>query len=360
MLRQAVVILCILFSVACRARPLDIPTNKSYLPVVLWHGKLLKIFPSLNDSLFYALYLTSCYVFNKNFLNTGMGDSCCWKHSIGAVSDAIKQAYPGVFIHSIATGKGQEGDVMSSYFGNVNSQIDTVCNELLNIPELSNGFSAVGFSQGGQFLRGVVQRCGHFLPPIHTLVTMGSQHQGVMDIPGCWSPSFNTTPSWGCKLMEEVLGLGAYIPWIQRTSVQAQYFKDPVALDSYYKNSIFLADVNVESETQQPGTEKFYKKNLLALQRLVLFQFDNDVTVVPKESAHFGFFDGEKLLDMEDTDLYKEDRIGLRELNERGDLHLLHSPGFHMQFSLEWFIENVVEPWLLAPAGSIQQGISSS
>ncbi len=31
---------------------------------------------------------------------------------------------------------------------------------------------------GGQFLRGVVQRCQHLGPRMHTLVTMGAQHQG--------------------------------------------------------------------------------------------------------------------------------------------------------------------------------------
>lgn len=32
---------------------------------------------------------------------------------------------------------------------------------------------------GGQFLRGVVERCQHLGPKMHTLVTMGAQHQGT-------------------------------------------------------------------------------------------------------------------------------------------------------------------------------------
>jgi palmitoyl-protein thioesterase len=104
-----------------------------------------------------------------------MGDSCCDPQSIGAVAAAIRTALPSTFVLSLATGKGTDGDVMSSYFGSVNAQVQTVCDELLNTPELSSGFTALGFSQGGQFMRAVVQRCGHLLPPIHTLVTMGSQ-----------------------------------------------------------------------------------------------------------------------------------------------------------------------------------------
>jgi hypothetical protein len=34
---------------------------------------------------------------------------------------------------------------------------------------------------------------------------------------------------------------------------------------------------------------------------------------------------------MEGTELYKEDRIGLRELDEEGRLFRLHLPGLHMQ-----------------------------
>ena len=31
----------------------------------------------------------------------------------------------------------------------------------------------------------VVERCQHLGPKVHTLITMGSQHQGVANIPGC-------------------------------------------------------------------------------------------------------------------------------------------------------------------------------
>jgi hypothetical protein len=31
----------------------------------------------------------------------------------------------------------------------------------------------------------VLERCGHELPPLHRLITMGAQHQGVMNVPGC-------------------------------------------------------------------------------------------------------------------------------------------------------------------------------
>lgn len=79
---------------------------------------------------------------------------------------------------------------------------------------------------GGQFLRAVAQRCqGRGYPRMGVLVTMGGQHQGVMNVPECWNPSFNMTPSALCAAMQTVLGFGAYLPFIRDRLVQAQYFK---------------------------------------------------------------------------------------------------------------------------------------
>ena len=43
-------------------------------------------------------------------------------------------------------------------------------------------FNAIGFSQGGQFLRAVAQRCPQGMK---VLVTFGAQHQGIYGLPQC-------------------------------------------------------------------------------------------------------------------------------------------------------------------------------
>ena len=238
-----------------------------------------------------------------------------------------------------------------------------------------------------------MQRCQQHNSPtaaVHTLVTMGSQHQvgglsfiflntidlfyffhhhcyqpwrcsllqGIMDIPGCWQPSFNaSTSSWACRAMQALLGWSVYHPFVQSRSVQAQYFKDPDEIELYYRSSAFLADINAEAHPDEGDGDGIlslkrkylrYKENLVSLKRLVLFIFDNDITVVPKESAHFGYFDGEKLVPLNESDLFDDDdRLGLRAMNENGQLVFDHCPGFHMQFTLEWFWERVVERYLL-------------
>jgi palmitoyl-protein thioesterase len=54
----------------------------------------------------------------------------------------------------------------------------------------------------------------------------------------------------------------------------------------------FLPDINNEL----PVKNATYAANLAALDRLVLFRFEDEWTVVPRASEWFGFFDGIKLV----------------------------------------------------------------
>lgn len=270
----------------------------------------------------------------------GMGDSCCSLGSIGSVAKAIEDEL-GVFVYSIATGEGEYKDIWSSFYGNVNAQVERVCEQLQDVPELSGGFNMVGFSQGGQFLRAVVQRCGHKLPPIHTLITLGGQHQGVANTPGC-ATDLTGVAATACSAMQVLLGRGAYAPWVRENLVQAQYFKDPNHLDAYLANNIFLPDINNERADKVAA----YADNLASLSRLVLYRFDEDTTVVPRDSAWFSFWDGTDTIPLFDQDLFKQDWIGLKRLHEAGGLLLESAPGEHMQFTLKWFKQEIINKYL--------------
>eukprot|EP00803_Ostreobium_quekettii_P007549 evm.model.scf_2008.3 EVM.evm.TU.scf_2008.3 scf_2008:13741-17931(-) len=276
----------------------------------------------------------------------GMGDSCCDPRSIGGIKDNLTAAL-GVFVHSIATGIGEQEDIKSSYFGNVNEQVLQVCEELRGIPELQGGFNAVGFSQGGQFLRAVVEYCQHNGPKMHVLVTMGGQHQGVANVPGCEKES-----AW-CWLMQTILGHGAYTKWASKHSVQAQYVKDPHDLEGYMKYNEFLPAINNEHAFKTPQ----YRTNLVSLKKLVLLRFANDTVVIPRDSSWFSFYNGTDIIPMRDLDVYKEDWIGLKQLDERGAIDFGDVPGDHMDFTMEWFMENVVEKYLLPSAEEPQISI---
>lgn len=289
-----------------------------------------------------------------------MGDSCCSPRSIGAVANYIQEVL-GVHVHSIATGPTESQDVLSTYFGSVNAQVEQVCQQLREVPELAWGYNAIGFSQGGQFMRAVAQRCGGS-PRMHTLITMGAQHQGIMNMPSCGSALGNGTAGPGgakdnslCSLMRRFIGQGVWLPYVRDDVVQAQYFKDPARMDEYLSYNRFLAALNNEHEEKNAS----YAAALGSLERFVMFLWEQDEMVVPKESGWFGVWDPEqnRVLDLEETRLYKEDWIGLRALHEDGRLERRRLDGGHMHLALEWFKEEVLLKYL---AGNRTTGVGET
>ncbi|PNJ89759.1 PPT1 isoform 6, partial [Pongo abelii] len=134
----------------------------------------------------------------------------------------------------------------------------------------------------------------------------------------------------GKTLMEE--GSGSEMPftshdqsdlgWGTTSSlVQAEYWHDPIKEDVYRNHSIFLADIN-----QERGINESYKKNLMALKKFVMVKFLNDSIVDPVDSEWFGFYrsgQAKETIPLQETSLYTQDRLGLKEMDNAGQLVFL-------------------------------------
>lgn len=107
----------------------------------------------------------------------------------------------------------------------------------------------------------------------------GSQHMGVSDLPVC-RPGDAL-----CQLARFAARRGVYSSYAQSNLVQAQYFRDPTQLPRYYASNVFLTAINGEIADTRNAT---FKNNLKSLEALVLVLFDQDKTVVPRESSWFG------------------------------------------------------------------------
>ena len=265
----------------------------------------------------------------------GMGDTYS-SSGMSEIADTIKSLTGGAFVYSVRISDDASKDREFTFLGDMNAMLAQVCDDLAKIPELQDGFNAIGFSQGGQFLRAYVQRCNK--PRVKNLVTMGGQHMGVSNYPGC----LGNNPV--CRSVRALLELGAYNPAVQKRVVQAQYFRDTTQYDVYLRESIFQADINNE-RSQKNAT---YKENLLSLQHLVLYEFQDDITVVPRISSLFGEVVNGHVIPYNETDLYKEDWIGLKGLDDAGRLFLGVVPhAVHMQINLDWFKKNVIQQWFV-------------
>eukprot|EP01126_Amoeba_proteus_P063244 TRINITY_DN869_c0_g2_i6.p1 TRINITY_DN869_c0_g2~~TRINITY_DN869_c0_g2_i6.p1 ORF type:complete len:249 (-),score=47.04 TRINITY_DN869_c0_g2_i6:69-815(-) len=231
----------------------------------------------------------------------------------------------------------ESDDQWNGFFKNVNTQIDEAHNLFKQDSKLANGFNAVGFSQGGQFLRAYVQRYND--PPVVNLISIGGQHQGVFGFPHC--PGTNYTL---CEYLRSLLDWGAYNSWVQSFVVQAEYWHDPNQIPEYLKDNIFLPDINNEIVKNN-----LYKERLTSLQNFVMVKFLQDTMVQPRESEWFGFYaEGQDkvVLPLQQTKLYTEDWLGLKQMASQGKLHFLSVDGDHLQFTKEWFLSAIVQPFL--------------
>ncbi|KAI0010938.1 alpha/beta-hydrolase [Xylariaceae sp. FL0662B] len=263
--------------------------NDTPLPVVIWHG--------LGDS------------FSAEGLQT-----------VGALAE---KANPGTFVYYVRLDESGSNDRTATFYGNVTEQVAKVCADLAAHPILSTApaIDAVGFSQGGQFLRAYAERCN--APPVRSLVTFGSQHNGIVDYRAC------SAADWLCKGAMALLHGNTWSAWVQGRLVPAQYFRDPRDMESYLEFSNFLADINNERALKN----ETYARNIARLENLVMYVFEDDVTVIPKETAWFTEVNGTEVTPLRARPIYTEDWIGLRALDRKGGLLFRTTPGEHMQIS---------------------------
>lgn len=204
-----------------------------------------------------------------------------------------------------------------------------------------------------------MERCNS--PPVKNLITLGSQHQGVMSLPGCKETSrlsvsaradesswFDRTPfglflqlirelvreDSDCSWWKQLLKLGVYSPIVRSKVVQAQYFKDPHELQDYLDHNQFLLDINNDG----PKKNSVYAERLASLTGFYMYIFSQDTVVVPKESGWFGIYDvsSERIKFLAEQPLYTEDWLGLKQLNERGALYFRQLPGEHLRIPDEF------------------------
>lgn len=265
----------------------------------------------------------------------GMGDTCCFSFSLGSFRDfLIGVLGPNTYVKSIRIGHNTIEDYESGYFVHPNKQIENACSQIKSDPKLQNGYNAVGFSQGSQFLRAIAQRCP--TPRINNLISLGGQHQGVFGLPNCPAISSKT-----CEKFRQLLNKSAYTSWLQDYLVQATYWHNPLEEETYKKYSTFLADINNELTINQT-----YVENLRKLNKFVLVKFTEDEIVQPIDTEWFQFYtpNQDKIIQpLAESNAAKN--LDLNGLVASNKMIFLESKGNHLKFTKEWFKKNVL-PYL--------------
>ena len=132
----------------------------------------------------------------------------------------------------------------------------------------------------------------------------------------------------------------------------AQYYRDPKDLEKYLEHSNFLADINNERDVKN----KTYKDNLVKLENFVMYLFEDDTTVIPKETSWFAEVNGTKVTDLRERAIYTEDWLGLKALDRKGALKFEKTKGDHMTLT-DKMLREVFEKYLGPQSKSFKEDI---
>ena len=317
----------------------------------------------------------------------GMGDTCCNPLSLGKIESLIESSSNTETnkVISIKFGRNSVSDFISGFIGNAFSLVeDFGCAQLRKAKEemMMNHDDTIenddkvetillGFSQGGVFARAMVETCED---EVNALITFGAPHSGVWKFPGCDKMANALSRKW-CEYSRKVASKAAYSKMLKSKSVQASYFRDvsdAKRFEQYVRSGSLLSVINGEEdgsdEDDARGEERKRKmgqrrrrEKMCNLDVFAMFSFEKDEVVVPRDSAVFSDapsvpfeYTEEKsseLLNVRETKFYlnEEDGLCLRELDEKNRMKIDVVPdAHHMQFSLEWFTENVIDKYIIA------------
>ncbi|VDN08930.1 unnamed protein product [Dibothriocephalus latus] len=138
----------------------------------------------------------------------GMGDTGA-SGAIVHLSNIIREEIPGIFVLDLLIGGSSLIDRLNTYFMPINKQLARACEIVHSNKNLSQGFHLIGFSQGGLFVRALVQRC----PPakVGSVISIGGPQEGVFGLPSC--P--DTSARIFCDTIRSILTRVAYVDFIQ-------------------------------------------------------------------------------------------------------------------------------------------------
>ncbi|KAI5073142.1 hypothetical protein GOP47_0011155 [Adiantum capillus-veneris] len=261
------------------------------------------------------------------------------------------------FTELLSNHSGQEGycvevgnGIKDSWFTSITTQVDEVCETVKSLSALQSGYNIVGLSQGNVIARGIIQWCEDG-PPVNNLISIGAPHAGTASVPYCGTLFLEDVEQDAeskviCSLADFMIKLGVYTSYVQNHLGPAGYVKIPTDLKAYYKGCKFLPRLNNELEDSRNTT---YVERFTSLNQLILIMFEKDNVLLPRETAWFGFYAAGSLstvLAYNETDLYLEDWIGLRTLDEAGKVSFLSLPRGHLQINETEMTSHIV-PYLV-------------
>lgn len=207
----------------------------------------------------------------------------------------------GVEVYNMEIGNGK----LDSIFWNMNKQCQVLGENIHNLSLQSEKINLIGVSQGGLLARCYVEKYGHNIKPVHSLITYGTPHMGI------------------------------YSSFLELKRLN--YWKNPFKYQEYLDNNDFLTYINND---RNHTDMKLYRNNILNLDNFLVVWTDLEKVVDPPESTKFEFYNismAENLGNLEiveffESNIYLQDKIGLKELYEKGKMMVKKYDCLHEEF----------------------------
>lgn len=250
--------------------------------------------------------------------------------SMETIKSRILFNHPGTIIYNIESFGGW------SSLDNMWYQVSELSKTLTNITKIHpEGVHLLGYSQGALLTRTLLQA-----NPNHNVINF-------ISLSGPQAGQYGTQflhlffPGVALKTAFELF----YSHVGQHTSV-GNYWNDPYHQELYYKYSQYLPYVNNEIASNR---SKEFKAALTKLKKMVLIGGPDDGVITPWQSSQFGYYDTNgTVIDFMNRDIYKDDLIGLKTLDNAGKLVIITVPGVnHFNWHLDGSItDNYIVPHL--------------
>ena len=227
-------------------------------------------------------------------------------HGIGGDTSDLMELknnleYNGVDVYNIEIGNGK----LDSIFWSMNKQCQVLSENIQNFSFQTEKINLIGVSQGGLLARCYVEKYSNGIIPVHALITYGSPHMGIYN-----------------NFLE-----------LKRLN----YWKNPFNYQDYLDNNNFLAYINNDKNHTEV---MLYKNNIINLDVFLIIWTNLENVVSPPASTKFEFynitqankFNNLEIVDLYESDLYLEDRLGLKELHENGKMLIEQYDCKHEEF----------------------------
>ena len=246
------------------------------------------------------------------------------------IVNTLEDAYPGIYVHVLNILNGNK-----SLFTNMKTQMQIIRETILSDPKLKDGFNFYGESQGALEARVYVSKFSDL--PVYNLIALNGPQAGVGECAKIEKPPFRQI----CANLATLLQIYDW-PFCSFCN----YWKDNRDKIKYRKHSKWLAEINNEDGIYG-SINQTYVKNMESLNQYVVVRATKDKIVQPSYSAFHQYWEWgdknrSKIIDLNETEGYKNNWLGLKTLNERGDYIMKEFDGDHVSYSMQWWRANIL------------------